>query len=156
MKSASLKEVRQGTYELQINIDASATTVWKTLIEETNRWWLSDFRMVAPDSEVIFDLSAGGTGLVEQKSGGGFLQWYQVQAHLPEQRKLYLVGHISADFGGPSTSHLCLSAEEEADGTLFRVTDSLVGNVSEESMNSLRSGWQLLFESGLAKYVTRN
>ena len=156
MKSAAISEVQQGTYELAINIDASPETVWQTLLEETNRWWLSDFRMVAPDSEVIFDLNAGGQGLVEQKSGGGFLQWYQVQAHLPEQRKLYLVGHISADFGGPATSHLCLSVEEEVDGTRFRITDSLVGNVSEQSMDSLRSGWQLLFESGLAKYVSEN
>lgn len=154
MTIQSTTSAQHGAYDISIKIDADARAVWKALIEETNRWWVSDFRMVAPDSVVRFDLQPGGSGLIEEANGGGFLQWYQIQAFLPAQRKLYLVGHIAADFGGPSTSHMCLAIREQGGTSEFRLTDSLVGNVSEETLTSLQSGWTSLFES-LAEFVER-
>ena len=81
--------------------------------------------MVGADSVVRFEPTAGGH-LVEEPAGGGSLLWYTVQMATPEE-SLYLVGHTAPDFGGPTTSMLKLSLEENGDGCVLRVSDSLVG-----------------------------
>lgn len=141
-------------YELEIAIDASRERVWEAIISETNAWWLPDFHMVGEGSTVHFDTRAGGTGLVESKEDGGNLLWYSVHSFQPEQFTIYLVGHIARDFGGPSTSHLKISVEADANGgSLVKVSDSHQGHVDEQNLNSLNEGWTQLFTEGLKAFV---
>jgi len=140
-------------YELEIEISARAETVWKALIDETNRWWLADFHMVDPESVVEFDTSPGGKGLVEYRPDGSFLHWYSVQYYLPDQWKIYLVGNLAPDFGGPATSNLLLHVEERNETCVLKIVDAHHGHVSEKYIESLQSGWQQLFSEGLRDFV---
>ncbi len=140
-------------YELEVEIQATRQRVWKAIIEETNAWWLSDFRMVDADSVVNFDPVPGGKGLVEALKGGGSLQWYSVQYYKPQAFAIYLVGYLAPDWGGPSTSHLKLVLEENGNGCKLKVTDAQCGNVSDENIQSLVDGWSRLFSEGLKAFV---
>lgn len=140
-------------YEFEIAIEAPPERVWKALIEETNLWWLPDFHMAGENSVVEFDPNPGGRGLVETADDGGGLLWYSVQYYLPQQFQIYLVGHVSPDFGGPSTSNLKLALVENNGGCILRVTDAHHGNVGEKSMQSLADGWTQLFGNGLKNFV---
>lgn len=140
-------------YELDISINAARERVWQAIIEETNAWWLPDFRMVEPQSQVQFDVRPGGRGLIEIGADGSFLSWYSVQFYLPQQFKVYLVGNIAPEWGGPSTSNLCLSLREDGDGCILKVADAQHGSVSAGSTESLQSGWNQLFGEGLRVYV---
>lgn len=140
-------------YELEIAIEASPNRVWKAIFEETNFWWLPDFHMAGEGSVVTFDPTLGGTGLVEQLENGGGLLWYQVHCCLPTEYKIYLVGYVAPDWGGPSASHLKLALEETDSGCVLKVTDAQHGNVSLEGVQSLHDGWTGLFTAGLKAFV---
>ncbi|QDV42588.1 hypothetical protein Enr13x_24360 [Stieleria neptunia] len=140
-------------YELEIEIKADRTVVWKALIEQPDRWWLPDFRMVDEASTVEFDVRPGGHGLIESRDGGGFLVWYTIQFYQPDEFKIYLVGNVAPDWGGPSTSNLCLSLDRRGDGSVLKLSDTHHGHVSEAYMGSLKDGWAKLFGEGLRRHV---
>ena len=140
-------------YELEIAIDATAARVWHAIFEETNAWWLPDFHMAGADSVVTFDPTPGGKGLQETNEEGGRLLWFQVQYYLPQEFKIYLVGHLAPDFGGPATTHLKLAVEPNGGSCVLKVTDALHGHVSEQTANSLQDGWHQLFGDGLKTHI---
>jgi len=70
--SAQAMETQALTYELEVEIEAPAETVWKALTADVNSWWLEDFHMLGPGSVVTLDTRAGGS-LVEHMEGGGSL-----------------------------------------------------------------------------------
>ena len=85
---------------------------------------------------------------METKPNGASLLWFTVQMVVPGET-LYLVGHCAADWGGPYLSMLKLSLEEQENGCLLKVSDSVVGNVKEGQLQSLNDGWNQLFSDGL-------
>lgn len=152
MNGARVSPAQVAQYELEIEIDAGRERVWRALLEETNSWWLPDFHMVDAQSVVTFDTGPGGS-LIEQVPGGGSLKWYDVQYFLPDQFKIYLVGHMAPEWGGPSTSSLSLAIDERDGGCVLKVTDAHFGNVTEASVESLSNGWRQLFGEGLKPFV---
>ena len=157
MSDVSITQASCCKYELEIEMGASRQRVWKALIDEINDWWLPDFHVVAADSTVTLNPDPGGPGLVERTVGGSALQWYAVQMYLPDQFKIYLVGHIAPDWGGPVTSNLQFALTETANGAeascLFKLVDARHGNVNQAHLNSYQDGWRMLFTDGLKKYV---
>ncbi len=140
-------------YELEIEIEASCERVWKAIFEEVNFWWLPDFHMAGEGSIVTFDPAPGGRGLVENVEGGDGLLWYQVHFYQPNEFKVYLVGFIAPDWGGPATSHLKLALDPSDRGCVLRVIDAHQGNVDPKTVQSLSSGWAQLFTDGLKEFV---
>ena len=138
-------------YDLRIDVAAPRDSVWRALTEETNHWWLPDFHMVGEGSVVTFDARAGGQ-LLETREDGGSLLWYTVHMCVPG-RSLHMVGHIAPEWGGPLTTMLHLSLEEEGDGTVLHVHDAQFGHVTEEGAGSLREGWRQLFTDGLKRHA---
>ena len=138
-------------YELELPIQARSDVVWKSLVEETNAWWLPDFHMVGANSVVSFDAQAGGQ-LLERSTDGGSLLWYTVQMCLPK-KSIHLVGHMAPAFGGPAISMLELALEDKDGGTLFIVREAIFGDTSESGAKCQSEGWELLFGDGLRKFA---
>lgn len=139
--------------ELEIAIEAPREKVWQALFEEADAWWLPDFRVAGPDSRMTFDPSPGGRGMVEDTADGGGLLWFNVQMHLPTQFKIYLIGHIAPEWGGPTTSSLKLALEETESGCVLKITDARHGHIDENQTQSYSDGWKMLFSDGLKKHV---
>ena len=140
-------------FDLEIEIAASRETVWKLIFEDTNQWWLPDFHVAGPDSVVMFDPIPGGSGLVETTSDGGALLWYSVQMHLPSDFKIYLIGHIAPDWGGPTISSLKLALIEAENGCVLQLSDARHGNIEDSQVKCSLDGWQQLFADGLKKFA---
>lgn len=154
MPGAKRSDAACAQYELQVQIEAPPERVWRAIVEETNAWWLPDFHMVGENSTVEFDTSPGGRGLVEYTDDGGNLLWYSVHFFLPKEYKVYLVGHIAPDWGGPSTSNLRISVTETDSGdSVVQISDAVHGNIDDGSLQSLESGWNQLFTDGLKSYI---
>jgi hypothetical protein len=139
-----------GRYELAIDIQSSRDTLWKALTHETNAWWLPSFRMVGEGSVVTFRAEAGGQ-LVERREGGGSLLWYTVQMVDPG-RSIHLIGYSFPEWGGPATTMLKLAIEESGSICKLRVSDAVIGHVTEEQLESLRQGWVQLLTDGLKRH----
>lgn len=140
-------------YEMEIAIDAPPQRVWNAIFEETQNWWLPEFHVAGAGSTISFDPNPGGKGIMEVTGHGGSLQWYTVQMHLPEQFKIYLVGYIAPEWGGPMTSHLMLAVEPSGSGSVLRIADARNGNVDEQHVQSYKDGWNQLFSDGLKAYI---
>ena len=153
MVDVKLADVSYAQYELEIAINAPIERVWNAILEDTNLWWSPDFHMVASESTVEFDVSPGGKGLIEHNPDGSFLQWYTVQFFMPDQFKIYMVGNVAPDWGGPSTTNLCLSLSASDDGCILKVSDAHHGKVNEPYIESLKGGWKQLFGDGLKRFV---
>ena len=153
MSELKTMEARCLQYELSIIIKAAKARVWRGLTDQIGSWWLPDFHMLGTDSLVTLEPRAGGR-LYEQ-NGASELLWYTVLAIAPGE-SLDLVGHCSADYGGPATTMLSMRLVEEAGGTRLTIRDSLYGHVTEGTATSLRSGWNQLFTDGLKAFVERS
>ncbi len=144
-------EVRCAQYEFAITIHAPRERVWRGLTDQLGSWWLPDFRMLGTDSIVTLEPHAGGR--LFEENGDQQLLWYTVLA-MQTNESLDLVGYINAKFGGPATTMLNATLNADATNrTTLRISDSLYGRVTEALVNSLNSGWQLLFNDGLKSFV---
>jgi len=150
MKLTTL-ETKAVTYEFELAIEAPLATVWRCLTEDIDAWWLPDFRMVGPNSKIQFDSRAGGR-LLEVSENGGSLLWYTVLMCVP-QESIDMAGHMTAKFGGPSTTMLRLGLKETPTGVLLQVSDAIVGHAKEDSVKRLADGWLWLFRDGLKAYA---
>lgn len=155
MTSTQSSNVSCRDYVLEIEIDCGPDRVWQAVFQDVDLWWLADFQMAGEDSTVSFDPRPGGRGLIEEAPDGTCLQWYAVQFYVPASKKVYLVGHIGPEWGGPCISHmqLCVTATES--GSKLTIHDSLFGAVSDATANSLSDGWKTLFGDGLKKYLEK-
>ena len=141
-------------YQFDIAINSPVSKVWATMFEQINDWWMADYRALGSDSVISLEAKTGST-LLESSADGSSLEWYRVQMCTPNQ-SLYLVGYLAPDWGGPTTSMLKLSLAEDGDNCVLTVSDALLGNVTENSANSAKNGWQEMFETGLKQFVEQN
>lgn len=137
---------------MQVEINAPRERVWKALIEETNAWWLPDFHMTGAGSTVTFNSNAG-EGLVEHHASGSSLLWYTVHWYRPDEFAVHLVGEIAPDWGGPATSHLKLSVDEQDGKSVFHLADAHSGHINHAGLKSLYDGWTQLFTDGLKRFI---
>ncbi|WP_425398459.1 hypothetical protein [Aeoliella sp.] len=143
-------------YDLQIAIDSACDRVWTALVEQTNDWWPADSRVLGESSVVTLTAQAGG-GLIEQVDGADSLLWGTVQMCQPKQHTLYLILHTAHDWGGPMVSTMKIAVEASGDDRcLLKVTDAIVGRVSEIGVQQLQQGWTDIFAGGLKKFVETN
>ena len=89
--------------------------------------------------------------LFEQNGSNGLL-WYTVLA-VSTNESLSLAGYCTPEWGGPCTTLLTLKLTENKKATRLTVSDALYGRVEEKQVESLRSGWQQMFDEGLRKFV---
>lgn len=150
MMPGTTSEARVVQYEFEVDIDAPPPRVWRALTDQLSTWWLPDFHVLGSDSIVTLEPVPGGR-LFEQSGSKGLL-WYTVLA-VSTNESLSLAGHCTPDWGGPCTTLLTLKLTENKKGTRLTVSDALYGLVTEKQVESLRSGWQQMFDEGLRKFV---
>lgn len=153
MSTTAAKIMKAGAarIELEVSIEAPVEAVWRALVDEPNAWWVPDMRCVAGDSKIAFEPKAGGH-LIEENFSGGSLLWFTVIAIEP-QRSLNLAGSLAPPFGGPCQAFLLIELEGRDSSTLVKIVNTMHGHVDESSLEPTSSGWRLLFEDGLKKFV---
>lgn len=149
--SATTMETRAVSYTFEVRIEAPKQSVWDALTEGINAWWLPDFHMMGADSVVRFEARAGGQ-LIEERADGSGLLWYTVSMCTPGTC-LYMHSFTAPEWGGPHTTLLKLALEEDSGATVLRVTDSLVGHVTDSTANTMQEGWTQLFSEGLKAHL---
>lgn len=139
---------------LDVPIAASMERVWKALVGELSLWWRRDFHTSARTKRMVLEPSVGGR-LYEDFGAGEGVLWYTVVA-IDRGKRLLLEGRLFPEYGGPATSLVDVTLSSlPGGGTLFQLTDSLVGRVGPKTAPTIRSGWALLFDEGLRPYVEK-
>lgn len=147
-EAKTIHEARVAQYSLQVDMDAPRERVWRALTDQITSWWLPDFHVLGPDSIVTLEPTPGGR-LCEER-GEASLLWFTV-IHVAPLEAMSLAGHCTPDWGGPCSTLLTLQLADRDGGTRLTVRDALYGHVTDGQIESLQSGWKLLFSEGLKK-----
>jgi len=141
--------------ELEINIRAKKKHVWNALINEINAWWRRDFYAHPETKAFKLEPWVGGRLFEDAGNGNGTL-WGHVHAmNAPDS--IDFIGHMSPRWGGPATTMFRFELmENNAGGTLVKVTDAQMGRSREKAAGDFKEGWKLLITEGLKIYVEGN
>ena len=147
----SSKTITTTTVFIELNINAKKPRVWQALTEETGQWWKKDFYTNPKTREFVLENRLGGLMYEDTGSDEG-LVWASVIG-IDSPNSIQFKGQLSPKFGGPAISFMKIQLEDSGDETLFRITDTIFGSISENLQKSLTEGWQAIFEEGLKPYA---
>jgi uncharacterized protein YndB with AHSA1/START domain len=139
--------------DLEVGIDAPPSLVWKGIIEQTSRWWPTEFYATAKPKGIVIEPRPGGR--MYEDAGDGGLLWYTVIAIDPPV-SMTLAGHLAPPYGGPATSLMRLSlAPAGPSRTRLSVTDSVFGRLGPSSKKTIEAGWRQLFGVALKEFLEK-
>ncbi len=151
MSLETLSDSRIFKYQFEMAIKREVDAVWSLMTDGINDWWMTDFRALGAGSVMSLRAEMGGR-LVETGENHESLEWYRVQMCTPG-KSIYLVGYMAPDWGGPTVSMLKLALESKDGAALLTVSDALMGNITESSVKSAQSGWEMMFHDGLKAHA---
>ena len=135
--------------ELEIEIQAPPSKVWKALTRLTTDWWPKEFYSNPRTKGFHLEPQLGGRMYEDFGDGAGAI-WFQVFAIDPE-RTLDLQGCLAVPYGPAHTLlHIELTARGQV--TILKVSDSTIGLVKDAGGDKL-DGWKQIFEGGLKPFV---
>lgn len=137
--------------KMEFPIHATADRVWSALTEETGRWWDQDFAVLNGSGGVRLEARLGGR-LYEETPEGKGLTWYTVIAIDPG-KSIDFLGCMTPEWNGPTMSMVKLTVEPLEDGALLRMTEGLLGTITDDGVRSLEEGWSFLFGTKLKGYL---
>ena len=137
--------------DLEVEIEAHRERVWTALIHEIDLWWRKDFFAAQGTKRFVLEPKLGGK-MYEDAGDGTGLTWYTVMGIEPMQ-KLLLVGYLTPEFGGPSTSMVQIILKNSERRTIVQISESIMGKSKDCSNHE--AGWKLLFEDGLKAHVEK-
>jgi uncharacterized protein YndB with AHSA1/START domain len=145
------KTAATAVVKLEFKINASPERVWKVITEETSRWWDKDFVSLPGSTCVMLEPRLGGR-LYEETEDGRGLVWATVIA-ISEGKSIDFVGYMTPEWSGPTMTMIKLLVEPTEEGAVLKLTEGLLGNVTDEVTQSMHEGWTFLFETKLKGYV---
>jgi hypothetical protein len=140
-----------GRTALQVRMAADQHHVWRALVTDIARWWPTSFNVGGDKARMTIEPRVGGRMFEDWGEGRGAL-WSTVTLFDPPNR-IEFVGHLNADFGGPTTSIIQIALCAEGKQTVLSLIDSVFGRVEKGTIASLDEGWKLLFADALKKFV---
>lgn len=136
---------------LEIPIKAKIEHVWQCLLQDVNLWWRKDFYTSNRTKEFIIEPKVGGRMYEDYGNNEGLL-WAEVIV-IDSPNVIELKGHLSPQFGGPAISFMKLSLKEVEGATILTLSDTVLGDVDDNTKKELASGWKLLYEDAFKNYV---
>jgi len=136
---------QMGNLQMQVIIEASATTVWRALVDNIGDWWPAEFYTGGDSSQRRFRIepTPGGRMFEDWGDGNGTL-WGTVVAVDPA-RKLQIHGVIFPDYGGPNHNFGTWLLEEGDGSTTMTYSEAIVGRVSDAGLKEKDKGWTFLW-----------
>jgi DNA-binding transcriptional ArsR family regulator/uncharacterized protein YndB with AHSA1/START domain len=140
---------------LDWTINAPVTRVWEALFNSPQDWWPTAHRVLGGDAKMEFAPELGAS-LRETGANGSGVEWYRIYA-IDQLRSIDLRGELAARYGGPALSllHIALEPDSAGSQTTLRLTDSLIGKVSDEFKAATAEGWQDIIGNGLCAAIAR-
>ncbi len=136
---------------VEVLIEVQRERVWETLVVDTSEWWHEDF----------FTRPGLGKFRIEQKLGGWMYEdWGDGEGQIwglvngvkaPEF--LQIAGDSDKDWGGPSRGIMTIRLKSEGEATRLSFEHSIFGRISDETRESLESGWTLLLRDCLKPFA---
>jgi uncharacterized protein YndB with AHSA1/START domain len=148
---SEIKGAATAVLKLEFPINASAERVWKVMTQETSRWWDKDFVSLPGSDGVKLEPHIGGK-LYEETDDGRSLVWATVIA-VTEGKSMDFVGYMTPEWTGPTMTMIKLAVEPTEGGSVLKITEGLLGRITDETMQSMTEGWTFLFGTKLKSFA---
>ena len=137
--------------KMEFPIRATPERVWQAITEETGRWWDQDFAALSGSGGARLEPRLGGR-LYEETPDGKGLTWSTVIAIDPGE-SIDFLGCMTPEWSGPAMTMVKLAVEPAEEGTVLRMTEGLLGNITDATVKSMEEGWSFLFGTKLRGYL---
>jgi len=133
--------------KMELEINASPSSVWKALTENISAWWPTEFYAGGEEGKRSYLLEASPGGrMYEQWEGGGGVLWGTVYTCEPEKR-LQVLGSRFPNWGGPTQWFGTWELQASGSGTTLSFSEHEMGNVSESGLAEKDHGWRFLWNN---------
>lgn len=140
--------------ELEIPLNASQKKVWDSLTKDIHRWWPKEFFAMPQSKKFVLEAKLGGR-MYETAGAKGGVIWGTVIAIEPLQF-INIAGYLAPPFAGPAVTLFRLSLESSGKNlTVLRVSDSIIGSVTDQTQASTQDGWKFLFADKMKSFVEK-
>ena len=136
--------------KFEIAIDASVDLVWQSLVNDTAKWWGSDFYTNPKTKGFHIEGRLGGRTFEDYGDGEGLI-WAEVIG-VDAPNAIMMKGLLAPDFGGPAISYLSIKLLPDGSGTRFQLTDTLFGAVNDGTAAQIEAGWKTIYGEALKNY----
>lgn len=138
--------------QLEVVITASQKKVWDALTKNIHRWWPREFFAMPNSKKFVLEAKLGGRMYETAGLKGGVI-WGTVIAIEP-LCFINIAGYLAPPFAGPALTLFRLSLESAGKNqTTLKVSDSIIGSVTDQTQNATEEGWKFLFAEKLKSYV---
>lgn len=140
--------------ELEVVITATPKKVWDALTRNIHRWWPKEFFAMPQSKKFVLEAKLGGL-MYETAGPKGGVIWGTVIAIEP-LRFINIAGYLAPPFAGPAVTLFRLSLESAGKNrTLLKVSDSIIGSVTDQTQNATEEGWKFLFADKLKTFAEK-
>lgn len=141
--------------ELEVTMNASQKKVWEALTKDIHRWWPKEFFAMPQSKKFVLEAKLGGR-MYEKAGATGGVIWGTVIAMQP-LRFINIAGYLAPPFAGPALTLFRLSLESSGKNlTTLRVSDSIIGTVTDQTQAATQDGWKFLFADKMKSFVEKN
>lgn len=137
---------------VEVDIAAAKDKVWRIMFEEISSWWPADFLGVPGSKQIKLEPRVGGR-LYEESEDGGAILWGQLVMIVPGVA-LEFIGATTPTFGGLHMNSIRMEVKEAGENaTAFRLSNAIMGRISEDGVAQVTEGWKYLFADKFKAYV---
>lgn len=141
--------------ELEVLINAPQKKVWDALTKNIHRWWPKEFFAMPQSKKFVLEAKLGGR-MYETAGPNGGVIWGTVIA-LEPLRFINIAGYLAPPFAGPALTLFRLSLESKGKNiTALKVSDSIIGSVTDQTQSATEEGWKFLFADKLKSFAEKN
>ena len=140
-------------FDLQVKIDADLYHAWEYYFNQINGWWPKDFHTSPKTKRFRVDTFIGGKIYEDYGEGCGLLWGEVIGVDYPYS--LQIKGYLPKESGGPGTTFEKYSFIPENGGTIVKYEMDCLGNVSQQSINTLKNNWKMLLERHFLPYCEK-
>lgn len=143
------------SFEVSVTVSHDKSHAWEYYFNQTNGWWPREYYTSAHTKRFTIDTYIGGKCYEDAGEGSGLI-WGDVIG-VDYTNWLLIRGNLTRDFGGPAiTFEKFTFTQESKSNTTLTYSIDFIGNISPESIASLKKGWTEILQVKFKEYCDRH
>jgi hypothetical protein len=125
---------------VEVVVPVNVAHAWEYYFNQVNSWWSKDYFTSPKTKRFHIETFVGGRVYEDFGEGDGLI-WGEIIG-ADYMHSIDIKGNLLKSFGGPAISFERFSFEKDPDGTKLTYTMDLIGHYTDQSVASLKKGWE--------------
>lgn len=143
MENTNTLDIRAIKYAFDVDINAPKEKVWSLLNDDSSSWFPNTYHSSPDTKGYIMEPHVGGRFYEDYGNGNGKMMGFVIGYEAGH--RVQLQGSVTPDMGGPATTLLSMTLEEDGDGCRLKIDDSMFGHFPDELAQNREWAFRELF-----------